>query len=297
MLFARQPTAEQVTQGVDLSGGTAVITGVNSGIGQETLRVLSLRGAHVYGLARTLEKASLACAGAPGEATPLECELGDWQSVRRCAEAIKSDGRAIDILIANAGIMAPRELALHHGLESQFAVNHMGHFILAHHLLEQIRRAGGGRIALLSSDAHKLLPMSKTGIDFDNLDGSRGYRPWRFYGQSKLANLLHAKALAARLAGSGATANALHPGVIKTGLGREAGFLNAVAYFLSKPVSLNIPQGAATSCFVATSPELEGVSGQYFANCRMARYSRLADEEALVERLWRHSEALARDYL
>ena len=297
MIFGRPPTAEEITEGIDLSGKSAVITGVNSGLGAETMRVLALRGAHVYGLARTLEKARKACAAVPGKATAVECELGDWQSVRNCAESIKATGQPIDVLIANAGIMAPKELVLHHGLEAQFAINHMGHFVLVHHLLEQVRRAEGGRIVLVSSDAHKVFATSKAGIEFDTLDGSSGNRPWRFYGQSKLANVLHAKALAARLEGGAATANALNPGVIKTGLGREAGIANSVAYFLSKPISFTIPQGAATTCYVATSPELEGVSGQYFARCRRGRNNRLADNAELVERLWSYSEEVARDYI
>ena len=218
MIFGRAPTAEEITEGIDLSGKSVVLTGVNSGLGAETMRVLSLRGAHVFGLARTLEKAREACSAVPGSTTALECELGDWQSVRTCAEAIKADGQPIDVLIANAGIMAPKELVLHHGLESTFAINHMGHFVLAHHLLEQVRRADRGRIVLVSSDAHKVFVTSRTGVEFDALDGSKGNRPWKFYGQSKLANVLHAKALAARLEGSGGTANALHPGVIRTGL-------------------------------------------------------------------------------
>lgn len=297
MIFGHPSTAEEVTEGIDLSGRTVVITGVNSGLGAETMRVLALRGAHVFGLARTLEKARSACAALPGNATALECELGDWQSVRNCAESIKAAGMPIDVLIANAGVMAPKELVLHHGLEAQFAINHMGHFVLVHHLLEQVRRAEGGRIVLVSSDAHKVLATSKAGIEFDTLDGSRGNRPFRFYGQSKLANVLHAKGLAARLEGGAATANALNPGVIRTGLGREAGFANSVAYFLSGPISFTIPQGAATTCYVATNPDLEGVSGQYFARCRPERYNRLADDEELVERLWSYSEEVARDYI
>lgn len=233
----------------------------------------------------------------PGDTTALECELGDWQSVRNCAESIKAAGQPIDVLIANAGIMAPEQLVLHHGLESQFAINHMGHFVLAHHLLEQVRRAHRGRIVLVSSDAHKVFVRSRAGIEYDWLDGSSGNRPWRFYGQSKLANVLHAKALAVRLEASGGTANALHPGVIKTGLGRESGFANSVAYFLSKPISFTVPQGAATTCYVATSPELEGVNGQYFSRCRLGRYNQLADDTELVERLWSYSKEVAREYI
>ncbi len=297
MLFGHVRTAEEVTEGIDLSGKTAVITGVNSGLGEEAMRVLCLRGARVFGLARSLDKARQACDKAPGEALPFACELGNWQSVKDCAQAILATGRTIDILIANAGIMAPTELALHHGVESQFAVNHMGHFVLIHHLLDQVKHASEGRIVLLSSDAHKTLLMLSGGIDFDNLDGSRGYSPWKFYGWSKLANVMLAKALALRLEGSNATANAVHPGVIETGLGRDAGIVNKLLYFFSKPISVNVPQGAATGCFVATSPDIQDVSGEYFSNCRRSSYNTLADDAALVERLWSRSEDLAHEFL
>ncbi len=296
-MFGRVGTAEQVTAGIDLAGRTAVVTGVNSGLGQETLRVLSLLGAHVFGLARTLEKAERACDGAPGNASPFECELGDWRSVGNCAESIQEMADTIDILVANAGIMAPSKLALLHGLESQFAVNHMGHFVLAHRLLEAIRRSGRGRVVLVSSDAHKYFAPRRYGIDFDNLDGSRGYRPWQCYGRAKLANILHAKGLATRLSDSGGTANAVHPGIIKTGLGNDAGLSNTLAYFFSKPICVTVPQGAATTCFVAASPEVGGVNGQYFAKCRRVRHSRVAGNAQLAERLWSWSEEAASDFL
>lgn len=297
MLFGRVATAEEVTEGIDLTGKTAVITGVNSGLGEEAMRVLCLRGARVYGLARSLEKARQACGRVSGEALPFECELGDWQSVKDCAQAIRATGRVIDILIANAGIMAPKKLSLHHGLESQFAINHMGHFVLIHQLLEQVKEASEGRIVLLSSDAHKTLLMLSGGIDFDNLDGARGYSPWKFYGWSKLANVMLAKALTTRLEGSSATANAVHPGVIETGLGRDAGLTNKLAYLFSKPIGVNVPQGAATGCYVATSADVRGVSGEYFSNCRRARPNSLANDAALIERLWSYSEQAAHEYI
>jgi WW domain-containing oxidoreductase len=296
MGFTRRSTAEDVLHGLDLEGKTAVVTGINSGLGYESMRVLEKHGAHVIGLARTMEKAKEACDSVYGKTTPLACELSDFASVKACAESIKALGRPIDILLTNAGIMAPARLSTAHGVEMQFATNHLGHFILINHLLPQVQAAEGGRIVILSSAAHALTVTG--GIDFDNLDGARRYSPTRFYGQSKLANLLHARALARRLEGTGTTANALHPGVIQTNLGRDSGgFLMAVAGIIAKPFMKSIGQGAATQCYVATNPKASGESGQYFSDCRVAKTSAWGRDDELGEELWRISEQLTADYL
>jgi WW domain-containing oxidoreductase len=296
MTFGRRSTAEGVTDGLDLHGKTAVITGVNSGLGLESMRVLAKRGAHVIGLARTSEKARRACDSVHGETTPLACELSDLASVRDCANVIQGMGMPIDILMTNAGIMAPRNLSLANGVEMQFATNHLGHFVLVHHLLDQVKRAPAGRVVILSSAAHTM-PVSG-GIDFDNLDASRGYGPWRFYGQSKLANLLHAKELARRLEGSNATANALHPGVIQTNLARDMGGLLVTVFgIFGKLMEKTVEQGAATQCYVATHPDVAGVNGAYFSDCKEARTSAWGRDMALAEQLWKRSEELAGSYL
>ena len=278
-------------------GKTAVITGISSGLGFETMRVLSMRGARVIGLARSLEKAQQACARVSGGTIPIACELSDWASVREAATAIREIDCPVDMLICNAGTISTRKLTHAHGLEMQFATNHMGHFILAYQLLDQIKRAQQGRAVLISSSAHRAFTV-KGGIDFDNLDAHKSYSPLKFYGQSKMANLLHAKALAKRLEGTVATANAVDPGVIRTGLGRNAGIpLFTAMVQITRPLQKNIPQGAATQCLVATRPELAGISGKYFANCKQAKHHSLAGDEALIERLWQYSEEVAAPYL
>jgi WW domain-containing oxidoreductase len=296
MGFTRRSTAEDVLHGQDLEGKTAVITGINSGLGYESMRVLEKHGAHVIGLARSMEKAKKACDSVYGKTTPMACELSDFASVKACAESIKALGRPIDILLTNAGIMAPAKLSTAHGVEMQFATNHLGHFILINHLLPQVQAAEGGRIVILSSAAHALTVAG--GIDFDNLDGSRRYSPTRFYGQSKLANLLHARCLARRLEGTGTAANSLHPGVIETNLGRDSGgFLMAMAGIIAKPFMKSIGQGAATQCYVATHPRVAEESGQYFSDCRVAKTSAWGRDDELGEELWKVSEQLTRDYL
>ncbi len=300
--IGRRSTAEQVTEGLDLSGRTAVVTGVNSGLGQETMRVLALRGAHVIGAARNISKARAACDTVEGRTTPVACELSDMKSVAACAAQIRDMGHPVDILICNAGIMALPELKVKKGLELQFLTNHMGHFLLTWLLQEPLKQAPAARIVMLSSLAHK--HTVRGGIDFDNLDGARGYRAWAFYGQSKLANLLAARAFNDHLTGTGVSANAVHPGVINTGLSRNltglSGWLqnNRVSKLLANSlVFKSIPQGASTQCYVATHPDLKGVGGCYFADNRRARPSRYAGDDGLKQRLWDYSLEYLKDWV
>jgi NAD(P)-dependent dehydrogenase (short-subunit alcohol dehydrogenase family) len=286
--FGISSTAEEVTEGLDLSGKVALITGCNSGLGLETMRVLALRGAHVIGAARTLEKAERACASIDGRCTPLVVELSDFDSVRAGAQAVRDMNLPVDMLICNAGIMALPELQRVNGLEKQFVVNHLGHFVLTNELLDSVKRARRGRIVIVSSCAHNSAP--EVGIDFDNLDGSRSYAPWTAYGRSKLANGLYAAELARRLEGTGVTANSLHPGVIKTNLGR---------HLPSRPSSddiydKDIPQGAATQCYVAANPIPADISGQYFADSNPALANSLMYDESLARKLWTVSEELTK---
>ena len=286
--FGKRSTAEDVTRGVDLVGKVALVTGVNSGIGTETLRVLAARGAHVIGTARTLEKAREGCANADGATTPLACELTDLESIRACVTSIGNEFEHLDIVVANAGIMALPRLEQVRGIEKQFATNHLGHFLLVTSLMDRL--ADGARVVMVSSEGHKGAP--KTGIEFDNLSGEEGYGAIRAYGQSKLANILFARSLAKRLEGR-ATANSLHPGVIGTNLGRHINpLLSAVLGIFFMAFSKSVAQGAATSCLLAASPSVQGVTGRYYSDCAEAPCSDLAKDDALAERLWQISEEL-----
>lgn len=287
--FGYGSTAEEVTQGLDLSGKTYLITGSNSGIGEETARVLSLRGARVIAAARTVEKAKRACAGFRGETTPVACELSEPSSVFACVQTVKALDIPLDGIICNAGIMALPKLEQKYGYELQFLTNHIGHFILVTELLEQL--SDQGRVVMLSSDAHNGAPSE--GIQFDNLSGERGYSPWAAYGQSKLSNLLFAKALAKRLQGTSKTANSLHPGVIHTNLARNMNPLVSVVLKVGAPLVLkSIPEGAATQCYVATHPSLANTSGEYFSHCNVGKTSRHGQNMVLAERLWGESERI-----
>jgi WW domain-containing oxidoreductase len=284
-------TAELVTQGLALKGKNFLVTGSTSGLGVETVRVLAQRGARVFATGRSKEKVVSSVGRMPGVVVPLECELSDPKSVRACVAAVKSDGAKLDGIIANAGVMALPTLELVHGYERQFFTNHIGHFLLVTGLLGVL--ADKARVVMLSSAAHTMAP--KAGIEFDNLAGQRSYAPWAAYGQSKLANLLFAKHLAKRLAneGSAVTANSVHPGVIMSGLQRSMPAIQRLGMAIAAPIGFkSIPEGAATQVYVATRPELEGVSGEYFADCNIAQPSERGKDAALAERLWQESERI-----
>jgi WW domain-containing oxidoreductase len=293
--FDRRSTAEEVTAGLDLTGRTILITGCNSGLGLESMRVLAQRGAQVIGAARTREKAEMAAERVGAHITPVACELSDLASVAACAEEVAALDRPLDVVLCNAGIMGLPELQQKYGVEMQFLTNHLGHYVLVRRLLELVIEVAG-RFVFVSSLAH--YTSVPGGIGFDNLSGARAYRPFTFYGQSKLANLLTSNELARRLRGSGATSNAVHPGIIHTPLARSVGQLQfLLGKLVSWPVARSVAQGAATQCWVATAPALAGVSGAYFADCNPARASVHAREPAMARRLWAVSEELAAGYL
>jgi WW domain-containing oxidoreductase len=282
-------TAEDVTRGLDLSGRTILLTGCNSGIGFETLRVLAMRGAHVVGAARSESKAREAGERAGAQITPLACELEDPSSVRAAVAKVKELGRELDAIVCNAGIMALPKRELVHGWEKQLYTNHVGHFMLVTGVSDQLGERG--RVVMLSSEAHRAAP--RVGIDFDDIGAERSYSPWAAYGQSKLANLLFAKELSRRFAGSKRTANAAHPGVIRTNLGRHMNPVAWAVFGLAGPLVLkSVGEGAATQCYLAVHPGAEGVTGQYYADCNPAKPRGDADDPALAQRLWDETEKL-----
>ncbi len=296
--FGADSTAEEVTAGLDLSGKTYAITGANSGLGFETMRVLALRGAHVIGIARTMDKAQRACASVEGKTTPAFLDLAEFGSVVDCADAIRAMDTPLDGLICNAGIMALPERELVNGVERQFAVNHLGHFILVNQLMATVMAAPQGRFVILSSRAHRRAP--EDGIQFDDLAFDRTeYAPWTAYGHSKLANALCSLELARRLSGTSTTSNSVHPGVIKTNLGRHLPwYMQAAGALFGWAFMKSTEEGAATQTYVATSPGLAGVNGYYFVDCNVDQDLTAAmRDEAMAARLWQVSEQLTRDYL
>jgi NAD(P)-dependent dehydrogenase (short-subunit alcohol dehydrogenase family) len=282
--YGAQSTAEEVTAGIDLSGMTAVITGCNFGIGFETMRVLAMRGAHVIGTARTREKGLEACGKVKGRTTPVALELTDFASVIACADRIRALTPRIDMLILNAGIIL-RRLEQVYGLEKQFVVNHLGHFLLTTRVLDLVRAAPQGRVVTVGSGNHNEAPPG--GIQFDALSG-KGWEG-RGYHHSKLANGLFSLELAKRLKGTHATSNCLTPGSVRTNIRRSLPASSAPKEMKSAA------QGAATQCYVATSPQLAKISGEYFRDCNPAPQSAYQQDAAMAARLWDVSTKLTVD--
>ena len=290
--YGYNSTAEDVTAGLSLAGKTILVTGCTSGLGEEACRVLSMRGAHIIGTARTQEAADRACAKLLNKGTGYACELADPRSVRACVTQIRRDGHHLDAIICNAGIMALPKLQKAHGYELQFFTNHIGHFMLVTGLLDSL--AEDGRVVVLSSMAHVQAP--RGGIQFDNLDGGRGYSPWGAYGQSKFANLLFAKELQRRFAGTRKTAYAVHPGVIHTKLARSASGVVQAFFAFAGPLFLKtVPQGAATEVFAAVHPKALALAGQYLADCNAATPRKDAEDAALARQLWTVSEQIVQN--
>ena len=291
--FTAESTAEEVTVGMDLSGMTALVTGANSGLGYESMRVLALRGAHVLGTARTLGKATEACASVPGQTTPLALELTDFPSVVACAAAVAALGKPLDILLCNAGVMEVPTAEQINGIERHFVTNHLGHFLLTQRLLPLLTAAPQGRVVVVSSGAYKQAPAA--GIEFDNLSGTRDYEPRKAYGQSKLANYLFVRELARRLEGTRVTANALQPGVIMTNLGRYLPWYQiALARLIGWTFMKSVDAGAATQVYLATWPKLAGVSGYFFKDCNPFLPGGNMENDPLAAKLWAVSEDLTR---
>ena len=298
--FDAKSTAEDVTEGLDLSGRLAVVTGCSSGIGFETMRVLAARGAHVIGTSRSVDRAAAAGSSVDGTVTPLALELGVPESIVECAESILAIGQPVDILICNAGVRGGgNERILVNGIERHFAINHLGHFLLVDRLIDNLFDADQARIVVVASrTAYTGAPES--GIEFDNLDASRHYDDATAYGQSKLANVLFAYGLANRLRGTRITANSLHPGLIDTDIDRNLGVVTRFGFgLLAGAVGKSVEQGAATSCYVATSPLLSAVSGKYFEDCNAITIvdNPHFEDEVLAERLWTVSAELMAPYM
>jgi NAD(P)-dependent dehydrogenase (short-subunit alcohol dehydrogenase family) len=297
--FGPQSTAEDVTAGIDLSGRSALVTGATSGLGLETMRVLALRGAHVFGTGRTLEKAAQACASVTGTTTPLALELEDFQSAVDCAKALHAAGVVPDMVILNAGINTFGELELTNGAEKMFAVNFLGHFVLVNHLLPPMLEARRGRIVHVGSrSAYTQAP--DVGIDFDNLRGERHFDAGEAYGRSKLANALFSLELAQRLDGSGVTSNVVHPGLVQTNIARTAPAIVRTLFSMFGGVVAKSPaEGAATQVYVATSPALDGVNGAYFEDCNPVRVSgdNHVFDAAQAAQLWQVAEQLTAQYI
>ncbi len=283
--YGARSTADQVLAGIDLHKKCILVTGCNSGIGFETMKALAANGTHVIGLSRSFTSAKNACDKVGRFATPVACDLADLDSVAEAAATIRGLQVPLDAIIANAGIANPPARQTRFGIELQFLVNHIGHFSLVNQLVNLVRD-GSGRIVIVSSRA-SINHAPSEGIMFDNLDGHRAYEPFTFYGQSKLAVALYAKELSHRLRGRGIAANSVHPGATRgTGLNKNLRLPLRIVHSAARLFMKSTAQGAATQTLLAASPRVTGITGEYWADCQIARGSPLLNDRDLAKRLW-----------
>lgn len=272
---------------MSLLGKVCLITGGTSGIGKETARALAQMDAHIVLTARNLElgatvKQELIETTGNANIDVMPCDLVSFASIMAFAQSFKAKYDRLHILINNAGLMERQRKVSRDGIELTFAVNHLAPFLLTKLLLETIKASAPARIVNVSSDAHR-----GGVIDFDDLEGKKAYNFWKAYSQSKLANILFTRHLAQTLRGTGVTVNCLHPGVVATNF---FNLIPAPLRFVGKLFMLSPEQGAETSVYLASSPTVENITGEYFNKKRIAVTSKLAQDADTAERLWRVSE-------
>jgi NAD(P)-dependent dehydrogenase (short-subunit alcohol dehydrogenase family) len=274
--FGMETTTDEVLDGIDLTGTHVLVTGASAGLGVETTRALAAHGASVTMAVRDLIKAANArdgiLASVPGADLELRLlDLASLASVRAFTSSYLADGRPIDVLIGNAGIMACPQGTTTDGFELQFGTNHLGHFLLVRDLLPMLTAAPGKRVVLLSSSGHRISDVDLDDPGFEHTP----YDPWTAYGRAKTANVLCAVAVDRRLAEHGSQAMAVHPGGIVTELGRHLteetlAQLQALRPPGDEPFWKTVEQGAATSCYVATASELAGQPAWFYEDCGRA---------------------------
>ena len=294
--FGRKSTAEEVSEGIDLAGQHAIVTGATAGIGVETARVIARRGGTVTMACRDLAKAEAVRqrfvrdgeGRVKGDQFVIEhLDLASLASVRAFAKAFLLTDRPIHLLINNAGLMIPDRRLTLDGFEAHFGTNHLGHFLLTRLLLERICASAPARIVNVASDAMHFASLTPA---FDDLNWEkRKWSAWRSYGDSKLMNLMFTNELNRRLAGSGVESFALHPGIVPTDLGRDQGMWMKLLGSLLLPFSKNVAQGAATTLFAATRAELAEPGANYLSHCAPARTPKLAGDAGVENALWERS--------
>lgn len=272
-----------------MNGKICMITGANSGIGYVTAHELARMGADIVMVCRSKERGDAARSEimretGSGSVELMIADLSSQKDVRRLAADFKATHDRLHVLVNNAALWPTKRTLTVDGLELQFGLNHLAYFLLTNLLLDVLEVSAPARVINTSSGIHK-----RARIDFDDLQGERSYRHMRAYGQSKLANVLFTNELAGRLTGTGVTVNSFTPGMTETNLGR---YMSRGAQSIFRLLAKRTEKGAATAIYLASSPEVESVSGKYFANCREARSAKLSYDKGIAKRLWDVSEKL-----
>ncbi len=278
-----------------MHGKTVLITGGNSGIGFETALALATAGATVAFTSRDPHRGEHAAdeirrrTSVQPHLMPLD--LASFASIRAFAADFLERFDSLHVLINNAGLVLSERTETEEGYETTFGVNHLGHFLLTHLLLDRFKASAPARIINVSSRAHRF---ARGGLDFDDLQLTSRYGGMKAYARSKLANIYFTRELARRLQGTGVTVNALHPGSLATGFGRDGDVKGAFGWLfsLARPFLRSPQKGAQTSIYLASAPEVEGVSGKYFADSKEAEPTSIARDDEAARRLWEASEAL-----
>jgi retinol dehydrogenase 12 len=275
-----------------MTGKVSLVTGATSGIGWETARALAAQGATVALVGRDAVRTQKAL-DRIRESVPyaqLESyvvDLSSQEEVRRLAQEFQSRHDRLDVLVNNAGAVFPTRRVSVDGIEMTLALNHLAPFLLTNLLLDTLKASAPSRVVTVSSGAHQ-----GAKVNFDDLQLTYGYGMWRAYGRSKLMNLLFTRELARRLAGTGVTANALHPGFVSSNFGKSEGPLWAAAFTVMRPFMISAEKGAQTAIYLASSPEVEDASGWYYVDCHPVTPSAEARDDATARRLWEVSEQL-----
>ncbi|XP_034998956.2 retinol dehydrogenase 12, like isoform X1 [Hippoglossus stenolepis] len=280
--FFRTPWSSDVR----LDDKTVVITGANTGIGKETAMDLAKRGAKVIIACRDMEKAEAAVKDVIEKSDNknvlcMKLDLADTKSIREFAEAINKEEPKLNILINNAGVMVCPYGQTADGFEMQIGVNHMGHFLLTHLLLDLMKRSVPARIVTVSSMAH-----SWGAINLDDINSEKGYNKANAYSQSKLANILFTHTLAKKLEGTGVTTYSLHPGVVQTDLWRHLSGPQQFVMKMVSPFTKDSVQGAQTTIYCAVEPSLEKESGGYYSDSAPANCSAAGKDDDVAQKLW-----------
>jgi NAD(P)-dependent dehydrogenase (short-subunit alcohol dehydrogenase family) len=276
----------------DLSGQVIIVTGANSGIGKVTALELAKMGTTVVMVARSRERGTEALADIKAESGNddvhlMLCDLSSQTSIRHFAQAFRDQFDRLDVLVNNAGAYYAKRQESVDGLEMTFALNHIGYFLLTKLLLDMLKESAPARIVNVSSGAQRVGK-----IDWDDLQRLQGYSGFEVYGQTKLMNILFTYELARRLEGTGVTVNALHPGFVRTNFARNNyGLLGKIAMPLVQLFARSPEEGAQTSIYLASSPEVEGVTGEYFVDEEPARSAPISYDREAQQRLWEISEA------
>jgi len=277
----------------DMSGKICLITGSSRGIGYETAAELARRGAHVIVVSHNQERTEAAVVRIKAEsgedaAHYYVADLSVQDQIHKLAEAVQRDYDHLDVLINNVGGWFRQFERSADGIEMTFALNHLSYFLLTGLLLPMLNKSAPARIVNVASDAHR----QARGIQFDDIQYQQRYRPYAVYAQSKLANLLFTYELARRLESKQPTVNALHPGFVKSQLYRHFGIITPIVNFFAGLVGKNEKEGAQTSIYLASSPEVSDVTGKYFDECKPRKSSPASYDQSQAEHLWQVSEDL-----